>query len=114
MKSTVLLSIAMGACAAGPNAVAKNENGGSFSIEGVYRYIDGDRIVWDCGKSEKCIDVLVRDARLSASATSLIGRKINLRVKRVKACGDESSQVACLRSRDGTALIIVEWLSPSK
>lgn len=84
--------------------------GSSFILSGVYKYIDGDRVIWKCNAARRCTDVLIRDDRLARTVTELLDQRVSLRVRRVDACGPESTQVACLRSRDGTALLIVEWM----
>jgi len=44
---------------------------------------------------------------------TLDGRKLVLRVERTNACHDpRSSQFACQTSRDGTALVILQWIRP--
>ena len=86
-----------------------NQQIGVFEAEGRYRYVDGDRLFWSCERRE-CTDVLIRDERLQRDVVDLQGKIFRLRVERIDACGPLSSEVACVRSLDGTALRIVEWL----
>lgn len=82
-----------------------------FQITGTYFFQDGDLLVWDCNQREPCVDMLVRDDRLSRDAANLAGVILTLRVQRVSSCGPRSSQAVCLRGADGSALRILEWLS---
>lgn len=108
MRLFPVMGLLIASCAS--NVATATEKNKEFVVKGIYRYIDGDRIVWKCGRSRECLDIVIRDERLARSAAGLLNQSISLRVKRVPACGSESTQVACLRSRDGTALLIVEWL----
>jgi len=108
MRALGLIAVFTAACAfnnAKPTEVTK-----VFSVKGVYKYSDGDRLIWACSTRHQCTDVLIRDRRLAQSAIKLLNQRVSLRVRRVDACGPESTQVACLRSSNGTALLIVEWL----
>jgi len=98
---------AMVACASLPGA-RKSLN--AFSVTGVYRYADGDVIEWRCQGGSRCSDILIRDARLAKEAVALQGATLTLLVKRVDACGSESTQVACLQSDGKTALAIRAWI----
>src|SRR4051812_19614183 len=108
MKLFATISLVTVCCVSSP-AISTQSNG-TFVIDGLYKYSDGDRIVWRCRKRTECMDVVIRDSRLAQSATKLLNHRVSIRVRRVKACGPESTQVACLRSNNGTALLIVEWL----
>ncbi len=108
MRLFSLLSLLTAACASHCAGASTGSN--LFVVNGIYKYIDGDRILWKCRTAHRCTDVVIRDSRLALSATKLLNQRVSLRVRRVAACGPESTQVACLRSRDGTALLIVEWL----
>ena len=83
---------------------------GSFVVEGRLEYIDGDRLFVACGRRQPCLETLIRDERLQRDILTLQGRRLRLRVERVAACGPQSSGVACLQSKDRTALRILEWL----
>lgn len=107
MRLVVLIALLISACAS--NNVSVVESSNVFTVDGIYKYSDGDRIIWTCS-GRPCIDVLIRDRKLAQSATKLLNQRVSLRVRRVDACGPESTQVACLRSSSGTALLIVEWL----
>jgi hypothetical protein len=108
MKLFALIALLTAACM--PKGASALEADQIFTVKGVYKYVDGDRITWTCGTRRTCTDVLIRDRRLAESATKLLNQHVSLRVRRVDACGPQSTQVACLRSSSGTALLIVEWL----
>ena len=82
----------------------------SIVIRGEYRYVDGDVFIWSCGE-ELCVDVPVRDPVSWPRMGERIGEQVRVRVRRIKACGSQSSEVACLDSANGSALRILEWLS---
>jgi hypothetical protein len=107
MRLLALIVLITAACAS--DGASATEDSNIFVINGIYNYIDGDRITWKCSRRQ-CTDVVIRDRRLAQSAVKLLNKRVTLRVKRVAACGAESTQVVCLRSRSGTALLIVEWL----
>lgn len=82
-------------------------------ITGKYKDIDGDRFIYECGGAV-CIDTLVRDEYLAANAPAPNGQQVILVVRRVLACDfSVSSQVACARSLDGSALVIKKWIRPA-
>jgi hypothetical protein len=85
--------------------------GPPFIVAGTVKYVDGDRLLVACGKAEPCMETIARDERFGRDAVQLQGKKVTLRVQRVDACGPDSTQVACIRSLDGTALNIVEWVA---
>jgi hypothetical protein len=103
-----LIALLIAACAS--NNARAVEASNVFNVDGIYRYSDGDRLTWSCSARRPCTDVLIRDRKLAQSATKLLNQRVSLRVRRVDACGPESTQVACLRSSNGTALLILEWL----
>jgi hypothetical protein len=108
MKLLAFIALLIAACAS--NNAKAVESSNVFTVNGIYKYSDGDRITWKCNAKLPCTELLIRDWRLAQSATKLLNQRVSLRVRRVDACGPQSSQVACLRSRNGTALLIVEWL----
>ena len=85
-----------------------------FVVEGELRYVDGDRLLVRCGSQRRCMETLIRDERLQREILRLQGRRLRLRVRRVDACGAESSQAACVQSLDRTALRILEWLERAR
>jgi hypothetical protein len=107
MIAGLLFSLFLASCA----AVETTSSDIPSEVTGTYQYIDGDRLVYPCSGPERCMYTLVRDERLSQNAASLVGSTLTLRVRRVDACGPQSSEVACYRSLDRTALIILEWLN---
>ena len=84
--------------------------GEEFVVQGRFFYEDGDRLSWRCGRTILCVETLVRDERFQREIDRLQGSTLTLRVRRVDACGAQSSEVACFQSSDRTALRILEWL----
>lgn len=97
----------MTGCAVGP---LPNIHTTQFVIEGRYRYIDGDRLLWPCRPNGVCTETLVRDSRLQTEVERSPEFQVKLLVERVPACGGRSSEVACVNSLDRTALLIDRWL----
>jgi hypothetical protein len=86
----------------------------NYKITGQYRYIDGDRFFYRCGGTV-CEDTLVRDAFLQSRVNELDGHEITLIVRRVNACDlHVSSELACVRSSNGSAFVIEKWVNPFK
>jgi hypothetical protein len=84
----------------------------SRTISGIYKYVDGDSLFYNCG-GDTCVDMLIRDAYLQDNISRLNGKRVTLKVKRVMACDQEyGDQTACLRGA-GSALRIVQWVSPA-
>jgi hypothetical protein len=108
VRSVVFIALLIAACASNNANAVESDN--TFTVNGIYNYSDGDRVTWNCNVKRSCTELLIRDQKLAQSATKLLNRRVSLRVRRVDACGPESSQVACLRSSNGTALLIVGWL----
>jgi hypothetical protein len=84
-------------------------------VTGVYHRtpLAGDLFDFPCRYGHVCRAVLVRDEYLREHYVSLDGRKLVLRVARANACHDpRSSEFACQTSRDGTALLILQWIRP--
>ncbi|HEY3636736.1 MAG TPA: hypothetical protein VGK90_01195 [Rhizomicrobium sp.] len=118
LAPVLLLMGALGGCAAvsdfvlGP--VSDSDEG--EVVTGVYHRtsLSGDQFDFPCRYGHVCRAVLIRDEYLREHFVELDGRKLELRVKRTNACHDKkSSQFACQTSRDGTALLILEWIEPS-
>ena len=105
MRPFASIALLIAACTS--NNASAVESSNVFTVNGIYKYSDGDRITWTCSIRRPCTDVLIRDRKLAQSATKLLNQRVSLRVRRVDACGPESTQVACLRSSNGTALLIV-------
>lgn len=103
----MFLALLLAACAR--DAISPPATG-HLTVTGRYEYIDGDRLIWRCRPNQECIDTLVRDDRLQREVEISPAMRVTLRVDRVSACGPQSSQVACIQSRDGTAFAIVQWL----
>lgn len=79
-------------------------------IHGLYRYADGDRLVYNCGGGT-CSDFLIRDQYLQDHIKELVNRWITVEVTRVDSCGKEGSRFACIRN-GGSALHIIRWVDP--
>jgi len=110
--SFVLIAIVQLACTQPLATLDDDLFSGTRVMTGDYRYIDGDRFIYSCGGST-CVDTLVRDSFLEANAVQLNGSRITIEVRRVIACDMQlSSQVACVRSSDGSALKIRRWIRP--
>ena len=106
-QGAVLAGAFLSGCTTVPAA-----HGATEIVTGVYRYIDGDRLITGCGGRE-CMHTLIRDDRLDRDPYRLIGSTLTLEVERLSACGTRSSELACYRSSDGTALRIVRRLAVS-
>lgn len=108
-----LLACSAGAAQPHPRRVSADtaEVGATFIVTGRLRFLDGDRLLIDCGRREACEEMLVRDARLQRDVVALQGQRLTLRVQRVDGCGAVSSEVVCVRGAQ-TALRILEWVSP--
>jgi hypothetical protein len=91
-----------------------NRAGNTFVVMGKYYYRDGDRFVWRCSPNDLCIDTIIRDERLNREAADLVGSVMTLRVERVSACSRQSSETACARNRNGSALRIIEWIGSDR
>jgi hypothetical protein len=75
--------------------------------------LTGDLFDFPCRYGHVCQGVLVRDEYLREHYVGLEGRKLVLRIGRINACHDtRSTQFACQTSRDGTALLILQWIRP--
>jgi hypothetical protein len=84
----------------------------SRTITGIYKYVDGDVLFYSCG-GDTCADRLIRDAYLQKNGHKLSGEHVTLKVKRVMACDQEhGDEATCLRGA-GSALRIVQWVSPA-
>jgi hypothetical protein len=84
-----------------------------FEIEGKFVHEESDTLLFTCGRSI-CSDILVRDSFLLSEGFNLIGKNIELIVRRVPACDKHlSTEVACVRSLNGSALKIIKWLDPA-
>jgi hypothetical protein len=85
----------------------------SKTITGIYKFVDGDRIFYNCG-GDTCVDLLIRDKYLQEHGVDLNGRTVTIEVKRVLSCDEQKGdQTACLRS-SGSAFRIVRWVLPAK
>jgi hypothetical protein len=115
--ATLAFLLAGSACAAQPHprsaAVDTAGVGATFIVTGRLRFLDGDRLLIDCGRREACEEMLVRDERLQREVVALQGRRLTLRVQRVEGCGAASSEAVCVRGAR-TALRILEWISPQQ
>jgi hypothetical protein len=111
------VAVLVGCCTpAGPSArpneaPPRRAVGETFVVTGRFFYEDGDKLSWRCARSLLCVETLIRDERFQREIGRLLGATLTLRVERVSACGSESSEVACMRSPDGTALRILEWIA---
>ncbi|HEY1613283.1 MAG TPA: hypothetical protein VGF97_06270 [Rhizomicrobium sp.] len=76
--------------------------------------ISGDLFEFPCRDNARiCKAVLIRDNYLRFHSWELDGKKLVLRVQRTNACHDiHSTDFACHTSRDGTALLILQWIRP--
>jgi hypothetical protein len=84
-------------------------------VTGIYHRtpLSGDQFDFPCRYEHVCQAVLIRDEYLREHYVDLDGRKLVLRVERTNACHDtRSSEFACQTSRDGTALLILQWIRP--
>jgi hypothetical protein len=115
----VIVSIAgtLGGCQAVNDFVLGpvSDAGEGQVVTGVYHRtpLSGDTFDFPCRYGHVCQAVLVRDEYLREHFVSLDGRKLVLRVARTNACHDtRSTQFACQTSRDGTALLILQWIRP--
>jgi hypothetical protein len=92
-----------------------SDAGQGQTVTGVFHRtpLSGDQFDFPCRYGHVCQAVLVRDEYLREHYVSLDGRKLVLRVGRINACHDtRSTQFACQTSRDGTALVILQWIRP--
>jgi hypothetical protein len=120
-RATLLLAVVFAAALCGCQAVndfvlgpVSNEGEGRI-VTGVYHRtsLSGDLFDFPCRYGHICQAVLVRDEYLREHYVGLDGRKLVLRVERANACHDpRSSEFACQTSRDGTALVILQWIRP--
>jgi hypothetical protein len=114
---TVWLAAALGGCQAVNDFVlgpVSDADEGQV-VTGVYHRtpLSGDRFDFPCRYGHVCQAVLIRDEYLREHYVDLDGRKLVLRVERTNACHDpRSTQFACQTSRDGTALVILQWIRP--
>ncbi|HEX4158314.1 MAG TPA: hypothetical protein VHY79_07545 [Rhizomicrobium sp.] len=113
----IWIAAALGGCQAANDFVlgAVSDAGEGQVVTGVYHrtLLSGDLFDFSCRYGHVCQAVLVRDEYLREHYVSLGGRKLVLRVERTNACHDpRSSQFACQTSRDGTALVILQWIRP--
>jgi hypothetical protein len=112
-----LLAGTLGGCAAVNDFVLGpvSDAGQGQIVTGIYHstFLSGDQFDFPCRYGHVCQAVLVRDEYLREHYVDLDGRKLVLRVERTNACHDpRSSQFACQASRDGTALLILQWIRP--
>jgi hypothetical protein len=115
--ATLLLAVAASGCQAVSDFVLGpvSDAGEGQIVTGVYHRtpLSGDLFDFPCRYGHVCQAVLIRDEYLREHYVSLDGRKLVLRVERTNACHDpRSSQFACQTSRDGTALVILQWIRP--
>ena len=115
----VIVSVAgaLGSCQAVNDFVLGpvRDAGDGQIVTGVYHRtpVSGDLFDFPCRYGHVCQAVLVRDEYLREHYVSLDGRKLVLRIERMNACHDQrSTQFACQTSRDGTALLILQWIRP--
>ena len=113
----VLMTGALGGCQAVNDFVLGpvSDAGDGQVVTGVYHRtpLSGDQFDFPCRYGHVCQAVLVRDEYLREHYVDLDGRKLVLRVARPNACHDtRSTQFACQTSRDGTALLILQWIRP--
>lgn len=111
--SFVILSLE--SCAA--NSLSERERAtlasDTIDLTGTYAYEDGDRLFFECGGS-LCDDILIRDNFLQENVLRLDRTSVRVIVRRVVACDmTVSTQVACIKSSNGSAFKIVKWISPS-
>lgn len=107
----------LGGCAAVNDFVLGpvSDAGEGEVVKGVYHRseLSGDLFDYPCRYGHVCQTVLIRDEYLREHYVTLDGQKLVLRVERTNACHDpRSSQFACQASRDGTALVILQWIRP--
>src|SRR4051812_640197 len=70
---------------------------GKVIIRGLYKYIDGDRLFYNCGGGT-CSDLIVRDSYLQKHLVELSNHWITVEVTRVNSCDKEKgSQLTCYR-----------------
>ncbi len=111
------LAAALGGCAAVNDFVLGpvSDAGQGEIVKGVYHRtaLSGDLFDYPCTYGHVCQAVLIRDEYLREHYVTLDGRKLVLRVERTNACHDpRSSEFACQASRDGKALVILQWIRP--
>jgi hypothetical protein len=81
-------------------------------IHGIYKYIDGDRLFYNCGGGT-CSDLIVRDRYLQSHLSELNSHWITIEVTRVNSCDKEKgSELTCLRD-GGSVFHIVRWVDPN-
>ncbi len=114
----VALALLLGGCADVQDFILGDVEGKQTGEVVTGRYfrtrLAGDIFEFPCHYGQICRAVLVRDNYLRFHSYDLDGKKLTLRVQRTNACHDlHSSDFACHTSRDGTALIILQWIEPS-
>jgi hypothetical protein len=112
-----LLAVALAGCQAVNDFVLGpvNDAGEGQVVTGVFHrtQLSGDQFDFPCRYGHVCKAVLIRDEYLREHYVDLDGKKLVLRVARTNACHDRrSTQFACQTSRDGTALLILQWIRP--